>query len=151
MRMTPVKTKPTSRRIRVKFLMWGIVLRMKVLHGDPDVWFLESTAPADGSPWEQTRASGSGLAHVGSGSVNHLVEAEAQLRVDAIHDYFGVLRAAMRTRSAYSLYVMCRSTIEACAFAAWVFDPEVKPAERLLRGLLLRKQSLNTTLKSLRM
>ena len=31
MRMTPVKTKPISRRIRVKFLMWGIALRMKLL------------------------------------------------------------------------------------------------------------------------
>ena len=56
----------------------------------------------------------------------------------------------MRTRSVYSLYVMCRSTIEACAFATWVFDPRVEPAEQLLRGLLLREQSLNRSLRSLR-
>ena len=150
MRMTPVKTRPMSRHLWVKFLVWEIVLRMKVLHGDPDVWFLESIAPTGGSPCEQTRAYGSGLANVGSVSVIHLAESEAQFRVDAIHDYFRVLRAAMWSRSVYSIYVMCRSTIEACAFAAWVFDPEVKPAERLLRGLLLRERSLHKLLKSLR-
>lgn len=39
MRMTPVKTKPISRRIRVKWLMWGIVLRMKLLPDDFDTWY----------------------------------------------------------------------------------------------------------------
>lgn len=150
MRLIPVKTSPISRRIRVRIVMWGIGLRMKVLHGDPDVWLLESRAPTDGSPWALARAHGGQLAPVGAGSVSHVVEAEAQLRLDAVHDYFAGLRAAMRTRSVYSLYVMCRSTIEACAFAAWIFDPEVEPAEQLLRGLLLLEKSLDRRLRSLR-
>ena len=50
-----------------------------------------------------------------------------------------MLRSAMRTRRVYSLYAMCRATIEACAFASWVLDPDIEPAERLLRGLHLRK------------
>ena len=149
MRMTPVKTKPISRRIRVKFLMWGIALRMKLLHSEPDVWFTASTAPADGSPWALTRAYGSGVGQIDSGSVTHVAEAEAQLRLDAVHDYFVGLRGAMWTRSVYSLHALCRSTIEACAFAAWVFDPDAAPAERLLRGLMLRKQWLHEHQKAL--
>ena len=150
MRMIPVKTKPTSRRLWVKFPMWEIGLRMRVLHGDPDVWFTVSHDPADGSPWGQTRAYSSGLAPVGSTSIRHIVEPEAQLRLDAVHDYFVALRTALAGRRVYSLYVMCRSTIEACAFAAWVFDPEAEPSERLLRGLMLTEQSLDKSLKSLR-
>ena len=150
MRMIPVKTKPTSRRLWVKFPMWEIGLRMRVLHGDPDVWFTVSHEPADGSPWGQTRAYSSGVAPVGSTSIRHIVEPEARLRLDAVHDYFVALRTAMAGRRVYSLYVMCRSTIEACAFAAWVFDPEAEPSERLLRGLMLREQSLDKRLKSLR-
>ena len=149
MRMTPVKTKPISRRIRVKFLMWGIALRMKLLPDDPDVWLTVSTAPADGSPWAQTRAYGSGVGQIDSGSVMHVAEAEAQFRLDAVHDYFVGLRGAMWTRSVYSLYALCRSTIEACAFAAWVFDPDVASAERLLRGLMLREQWLQEHHKTL--
>ena len=68
----------------------------------------------------------------------------------AVHDYFAVVRTAMSSRRVYSLYVICRSTIEACAFATWVFDPTAEPAERLLRGLQLRQQSLVKHLKSMR-
>ena len=143
MRMTPVKTKPISRRIGVKWLMWGIVLRMKLLPDDFDVWLTEATAPADGSPWAQTRAYASGVGQIDSVSVIHVAEPEAQLRLDAVHDYFVGLRGAVWTLSVYSLHALCRSTIEACAFAAWVFDPGVAPAERLLRGLMLREQWLH--------
>ena len=150
MRMTPVKTKPISRRVWVKLRMWGIGLRMKELHGNPDVWFLESPKPTDGSPWEQTQTYGRSFAKVGLVSVSLLAKAEGQLRLEAIQDYFAGLRAVTRTRSVYSLYVMCRSTIEACAFAAWVFDPQIQPGERILRGLLLREDSLKQILKSIR-
>ncbi len=150
MQLTPVKTTPFSRRVRVRFVMWGIALRMKILHGDPDVWLLESRTPADGSPWALARTYGGRFAHVGGGTASHVVEAEAQLRLDVLHDYFGGLTAAMRTRRVFSLHVMCRSTIEACAFAVWVFDPGVEPAEQLLRGLQLREQSLDRRLRSLR-
>ena len=92
--------------------------------------------------WDQTRAYGSGLDQLDSGSVIDLVEAEARTRLDAAHDYFVGLRTAMSNRRVYSLYAMCRSTMEACAFATWVFDPAAEPAERLLRGLLLRERSL---------
>ena len=149
MRMIPVKTKPALRAVQVKMRMWEIWLRMKRLDGDFDFWYSEWAAPTDNSPWGLTRAHEHGLAPLGSGRVIHVVEAEGNLRLDAAHDFFGVLRAATRTRSVYSLYVMCRATIEACAFATWVFDPEAEPAERLLRGLLLRQQSLKTWLKSL--
>ena len=149
MRMTPVKTKPISRHIRVKFLMWGIALSMRRLWRDLDVWLTVSTAPADGSPWAQTRAYGSGVGQIDSGSVVHVAGAEAQLRLDAVHDYFVGLRGAMWTRSVYSLHALCRSTIEACAFAAWVFDPGAAPAERHLRGLMLREQWLDDHRKAL--
>ena len=150
MRMMPVKTKPTFRRLWVKFPMWGIGLRMRVLHGDPDVWFTVSHEPTDGSPWGQTRAYSSGAAPVGPTSVRYIAEAETRLRLDAVHDYFVALRTAMAGRRVYSLYVMCRSTIEACAFATWVFDPEAEPSERLLRGLMLGEHSLKNRLQSLR-
>ena len=143
MRMIPVKTRPVLRHIRVKFLVWGIALRMRLLPEEPDVWYTASTAPADASPWAQTRACASGVGQIDSGSFVHVVEAEAQLRLDAVHDYFVGLRGAMWTRSVYSLHALCRSTIEACAFAAWVFDPDAAPAERLLRGLMLREQWLH--------
>ena len=149
MRMTPVKTKPISRRVRVKFLMWGIALSMRRLWRDLDVWLTVSTAPADGSPWAQTRAYGSGVGQIDSGSVVHVAGAEAQLRLDAVHDYFVGLRGAMWTRSVYSLYALCRSTIEACAFASWVLDPDAAPEERLLRGLMLREQWLHEHQKAL--
>ena len=147
--MTPIKTSPVWRRIWVRFLMWEVGLRMRVVHGDPDVWLSASAAPADGSPWSRTRAQASSAPRVDPGGVAGVVEAEAKLRIDAVHDYFVGLRSAMRTRSVYSLHVMCRSTIEACAFSAWIFDPAAEPAERLLRGLLLRRQSLGTWLKTL--
>ncbi len=149
MRMTPVKTKPVLRHIRVKFLVRGIALRMRLLHKQSDVWYTASTAPADGSPWAQTRAYGNGVGQIDSGSVIHVVEAEAQLRLDAVHDYFVGLRGATWTSSVYSLHALCRSTIEACAFAAWVFDPDAAPAERLLRGLMLREQWLHQHHKTL--
>ena len=150
MRMMPVKTKPMWRRIWVKVLMWEIALRMRELHGNPDVWLLASPTPTNGSPWDQTQAYGSGLAQFDSGSVVDVVHLEARARIDAVHDYFAVMRTAMSNRRVYSLYAICRSTIEACAFATWVFDPAAEPAERLLRGMLLRKRSLARHLKSLR-
>ena len=73
-----------------------------------------------------------------------------EVLLDAVHDYFAVLRMAMSNRRVYSLYAICRSTIEACAFATWVLDPDAEPAQRLLRGLLLTKQSLDKQLRSLR-
>ena len=151
MRMIPVKTKPAWRMVHVKVRMWEIWLRMQFLDGDLDVWYPKWSvaAPTDNSPWSLTRKFERGLAPLGSGRVIHVVQAEGNLRLDAAHDFFGVLRAATRTRNVYSLYVMCRATIEACAFATWVFDPEAEPAERLLRGLLLRQQSLKMWLKSL--
>lgn len=85
MRMIPVITKPLSRLVRVRMLTWEIRLRMKVLHDDLDVWFPEWAAPADSSPWGRTRAHESGLAPLGSGRVMHVVEAEGNLRLDAVH------------------------------------------------------------------
>lgn len=129
---------------------WELWLRMWELHGDPDMWFTESRAPEHGSPWDRSRSHPYAELPVGPVRVIDVVEPEARLRLEAVHDYFGALRAATRTRSAYSLYVMCRSIIEACAFSAWVFSPQVEPEEHLLRGLLLREQSLGSQLKSLR-
>ena len=150
MRMTPVKTGPIWRRIWVKVPMWEIGLRMRELHGNPDIWFLASSTPNKDSPWEQTQAYASGLAQFDAGSVVEVVHLEALARIDAVHDHFAVMRTAMSDRRVYSLYAICRSTIEACAFATWVFDPAAEPAERLLRGLLLRRRSLAAHLKSLR-
>ena len=149
MRMMPVKTKPTWRRIRVKVLMWELALRMRELHGNPDVWHLASPTPTNGSPWEQTQAYGSGLVQFDAGSVVDVVKLEVRVRIDAVHDHFAVLRTAMSNRRVYSLYAICRSTIEACAFATWVLDPAAEPAERLLRGLLLNKRSLGAHVSSL--
>lgn len=150
MRMVPVKTRPTLRRIWVKFLMWEIAVRMREQHGNPDVWLLESPEPIDGSPWQQTRACGSGVAELGVVSVVDVATVEARTRLNAAHDYFGGLRTAMSNRRAYSLHALCRSTIEACAYTTWILDPEAEPAERLLRGLLLAERSLGTRLDSLR-
>lgn len=130
--------------------MWMIAARMRELHGNPDVWFLESPAPADDSPWAQTRAAAYSADQLGVGSVSDLAELQARTRLNAVHDYFAVLRMAMSNRRVYSLYAICRSTIEACAFATWVYDPAAEPTQRLLRGLLLTEQSLNKHLKSLR-
>ena len=150
MRMMPVKTKPIWRRIWVKVLMWELALRMRELHGNPDVWLLASPTPTKGSPWDQTQAYGSGLDQLDSGSVVDVAKLEARARIDAVHDHFAVMRTAMSNRRVYSLYAICRSTIEACAFATWIFDPAAEPAERLLRGMQLRKRSLSKHLKSLR-
>ena len=112
--------------------------------------FLASPTPTKGSPWEQTQVYASGLAQFDAGSVVDVANLEARARIDAVHDYFAVMRTAMSNRRVYSLYAICRSTIEACAFATWVFDPAAEPAERLLRGLQLRRRSLGAHLKSLR-
>ena len=37
---------------------------------------------------------------------------------------------------------LSRATIEASAFATWVYDPAIEPEERVLRGLLLRAEHL---------
>ena len=148
-RMTPVKSKGALRRVHVTLRRWEIGLRMRELHGDPAIWLLESKAPTDGSPWGHTRACPGAARQVGPGSAVEVVESEARMRVYAVHDYFVGLRAAMGARSPYSLYVMCRATIEACAFATWVFDPAARPEERLLRGLRLAREPLRRRLKSL--
>ncbi|MXW61883.1 MAG: hypothetical protein F4003_08910 [Acidimicrobiaceae bacterium] len=148
--MTPVKTKPISRHMLLKLRMWEIGLRMKELRRNPDVWLLESPKPTVGSPWEQTQIFGRNFERVNSLSLAQLAKLEGELRLEAAQDYFAGLRSTARTRSVYSVYVMSRSTIEACAFAAWVFDPKVQPGERILRGLLLREQSLEKMLRSLR-
>ena len=134
----------------MKFVMREIGLRMREVHGNPDVWLLESKAPAADSPWEQTRAYGDGLGQVGPLGVTQIVDAEARLRIDMLQDYFVGLRATMQTRRVYSLHVLCRSAIEACAFSAWIFDPNVDPAERALRGILLGRQSLEEHQRSLK-
>jgi len=148
-RMTPVKSKGALRRAHVMLRRWEIGLRMREAHGDPDIWLLESKAPAHRSPWSQTRTHPGAVTQAGPGSAVEVVESEARLRVYAVHDYFVGLRTTTGTRSAYSLYVMCRATIEACAFATWVFDPAARPEERLLRGLRLAAEPLRRRLKSL--
>ena len=152
MRMTPVRAKPTSRLPWVKILTWDIWLRMKVLHGDPDVWLPEwgTTAPNADSPWGQTLAYESGLAPLGATRVIHVAKAEGSERLHTTRDFFAVLPSAVRTRNVYALHVLCRATIEACAFASWVFDPRAEAAERLLRGLLLKEQAMREHLRSLR-
>ena len=150
MRMIPVKTKPIFRHIRAKITIREIAVRMREQHDNPDVWMLESPTPTTNSPWEQTRAHTHGASQLRVGSVIDVVEVEARTRLNAVHDYFAVLRMTMSTRRVYSLYAICRSTIEACAFITWVFDTNAEPAERLLRGLLLTKQSLDARLKALR-
>ncbi len=148
-RMTPVKSKGALRRAHVMLRRWEIGLRMREAHGDPDIWLLESKAPAHRSPWSDTRTYPGAATQAGPGSAVEVVESEARLRVYAVHDYFVGLRTTTGTRSAYSLYVMCRATIEACAFATWVFDPAARPEERLLRGLRLAAEPLRRRLKSL--
>ena len=103
MRTTPVRTKPAARRIWVRLLMWDIGLRAKVLQGDPDVWLPEPLTPNPGSPWEAARALEPALEQAGHRHVVPMVEAEAKLRLETAHDYFHGMRAAARTRSAYSL------------------------------------------------
>ena len=148
-RMTPVKSKGALRRAHVMLRRWEIGLRMREAHGDPDIWLLESKAPAARSPWSDTRTHPGAATQAGPGSAVEVVESEARLRVYAVHDYFVALRTTTGTRSAYSLYVMCRATIEACAFATWVFDPAARPEERLLRGLRLAAEPLRRRLKPL--
>lgn len=150
MRMMPVKTRPVLRHVRVRIVLWVIAVRMRELHGNPDVWLLESPEPADGSPWAQTQACANGAAPLSVGSVSDMAALQARTRINAAHDYFAVLRMAMSNRRVYSLYAICRSTIEACAFATWVLDPAAEPAQRLLRGLLLTRQSLDKQLRSMR-
>ena len=150
MRMAPVRTRPTARRFWVRLLMWEIGLRAKVLQGDPGVWVPEPLTPRRGSPWEATRALEPTLEKAGHHYIIPMVEAEARLRLETARDNFHGIRAATRARRAYSLYALCRSTIEACAFASWVFDPDAEPAERLLRGMLLRRQGVDWHLRSVR-
>lgn len=149
MRIVPVKTKPASRRVRVRLLMWELDWRMNRLQDDIDVWFPVSVPPAEGSPWEATQALAARQEQSGHNSIIHVATSEAALRFDAVEDHFFMLRAAMRTRRVYSLYAMCRATIEACAFASWVLDPDIGPSERLLRGMYLRKDAMGWHLKSL--
>jgi len=150
MRMTPVRTKPAVRRLWVWLLMWDIGVRAKALQGDPDVWLPEPLAPRSGTPWDATRALKPTLEQAGHRDIIPMVEAEAKLRLETARDYFHGIRAAARTRRAYSLYALCRATIEACAFASWLFDPDADPAERLLRGMQLRGQAVDSHLRSLR-
>ncbi len=149
MRMIPVKTKPASRRVWVRLLMWELNWRMKRLQNDIDVWFPVSAPPVNGSPWEATQLLADRLEHSGHSRIIHIATSEATMRLDAVEDHFFVLRAAMRTRRVHSLYAMCRATIEACAFASWVLDPDIGAAERLLRGLYLREDAMGWHLRSL--
>lgn len=148
--MIPVKSSGAWRRLGIMLRRWEIWLRMRELHHDPDMWFTESKVPEYGSPWDRSRSHPCAELPVGTARVIDVAEAEARLRLEAVHDYVGVLGTAAQTRRAYSLYVMCRSIIEACAFSTWVFNPGVGPTERLLRGLALREQSLGSHLRSLR-
>lgn len=150
MRMAPVRTRPTARRLWVWLLMKDIGLRAKLLQGDPDVWIPEPLTPLSGSPWEATRALEPALVQAGHHDIIPMVEFEVRLRLETARDNFHGIRAAARTRRAYSLYALSRATIEACAFASWVLDPDTNPAERLLRGMLLRRQGVNWHLKSVR-
>ena len=50
MRMIPVKTKPASRRVWVRLLMWELNWRMKRLQNDIDVWVPVSAPPVDEIP-----------------------------------------------------------------------------------------------------
>ena len=150
MRMIPVKTGPPFRRVWIKLLMWEIAVRMREQHGNPDVWLLASPEPTGGSPWGQTRAYGSSFVELGSLTVVDVAEVEARTRLNAVHDYFGGLRTAMSNRRVYSLYALCRSTIEACAFATWIYDPAAHPAAQLVRALLLAEQSLGMRIRSFR-
>lgn len=149
MRMTPVKSGTVARRAWVRFRLWEIRLRMWEQYGEADVWFPESYEPLPGSPWSETSTHELAEAQVGPLSVMSAVNAEAKLRVEAVQDYFAGLQALTRTRSVYSLHVLSRSVIEACAFASWLFDPEAEPVHRLLRGLMLRKEALAKSSKSL--
>ncbi len=117
MRIAPVKSNGARRCVRVTLGRWEIGLRMRELHGDPDAWLSESKLPADGSPWSQTRAHPAADTQVGPGSAIDLVETELHLRLYAVHDYFVGLRAVTGTRSPCSLHVLCRTTIDACAYA----------------------------------
>ena len=148
--MTPVRTSGAMRRLGVMVRRWDIALRMWEMHDDADIWFTESSKPGADSPWAKTSAHELANEQIGPVLAIHIAAAEAQLRLDAVHDYFKMLRAATTSRSAYSLYVLCRATVEACAFSTWVFDPTAEPGERLLRGLLLRKRALEQFLRSLR-
>lgn len=139
-----------ARRAWVKFRLWEIRLRMWEQYGEADVWFPESYEPLPGSPWSETNAHQFADTLAGPLSVMSTVDAEAKLRVEAMQDYFAGLQALTRTRSVYSLIVLSRSAIEACAFASWLFEPEVEPSQRLLRGLKLTKQALGESLKSFR-
>lgn len=148
--MTPVKTVGALRRVSVMLRRREIGLRMWLMRDDLDVWFTKSPEPGEASPWAQTSAHDTANEPIGPVLAIHIAAAEAQLRLEAVNDYFKMLRAATTTRSAYSLHVLCRATVEACAFSTWVFDPTAEPAERLLRGLLLRKKALDLHIKSLR-
>ena len=149
MRITPVKPVSSWRFIWMRLRLWKIAIRMKELHGNPDVWFTESKLPKDGSPWALTHKYANSCGAPGPPNVIHPVEVEAKYRFEAMQDFFAGMQTVMRTRQAYSLHVLSRSAIEACAFATWVFDPDIEPEERVLRGLLLRAEHLEHEIRAL--
>ena len=148
MRITPVKPVSSWRLIWMRLRLWKIAIRMKELHGNPDVWFTESTSPKDGSPWALTHKYANTCGASGPTNVIHAVKAEAEFRFESMQDFFAGMQSVMRTRQAYSLYVLSRSAIEASAFATWVYDPDIEPEERLLRGLLLRAEHLEHEIRA---
>ena len=149
MRITPVKPVSSWRRIWMRLHPWGIAIRMKEVHGNPDVWFTESTSPKDGSPWALTDGYVNSCEVPEAEHLIYAVKSEGEYRIEAMQDFFAGMQTAMRTRQVYSLYVLSRATIEASAFAVWVYDPAIEPEERVLRGLLLRAEHLKHETRTL--
>lgn len=96
MRTVPIKTKPTSRRVLVWLLMWGLNWRMKRLQNDIDVWSPVSATPSTGSPWEATQAFAASLKDAGQIDPILTAKTEPTLQIDAVEDQFFMLRAAQR-------------------------------------------------------
>lgn len=83
-RITPVKTEGTWRRVDVMLCCWAIDRWMRTLHRELDLWLPKSIAPERGSPWEQSRLHRHAELPIGSATVIDVVVAEAHLRHDAI-------------------------------------------------------------------
>ena len=149
MRITPVKSVSSWRRIWVRLRLWKIAIRMKKLHVNLDVWFTESTSPKDGSPWALTEEYVDSCEVPEAEQLIYAVKSEGEYRIESMQDFFAGMQSVMRTRQAYSLYVLSRSAIEASAFATWVYDPDIEPEERVLRGLLLRAEHLEHEIRAL--
>ena len=122
MRITPVKPVSSWRRIWVRLHLWEIAIRMKEVHGNPDVWFTEPPSPKDSSPWALTEEYVNSCEEPEPEHLIYAVKSEGEYRIESMQDFFAGLQPAMRTRQVYSLYVLSRATIEASAFATWVYE-----------------------------